>query len=129
MSATCQNCGSSFHMHGCAMCELRAALLSCARKAEALKRECGMDQESPQAIRNAQYQAISTVAHIALGTIAGSAEPARDGWQLVPTEPTTAMQNDGAMQIAMNNQRVATAESHAVNVWRAMLAAAKESAS
>lgn len=50
---------------------LRAALLSCARQAEALKRECGIDPESPQAIRNAQYQNISTTAHIALGTIQG----------------------------------------------------------
>lgn len=52
---------------------LRAALLACARKAEALKRECGMDPESQQAVRNAQYQAISTTAHIALGTIRGPA--------------------------------------------------------
>lgn len=50
---------------------LRAALLTCARQAEALKRDCGMDPESAQAIRNAQYQSISTTAHIALGTIKG----------------------------------------------------------
>lgn len=50
---------------------LRAALLRCARQAEALKRECGMNPESHQAIRNAQYQSISTTAHIALGTIRG----------------------------------------------------------
>lgn len=50
---------------------LRAALLSCARQAEALKRECGVDPETAQAIRNAQYQNISTTAHIALGTIRG----------------------------------------------------------
>ena len=50
---------------------LRAALLTCARQAEALKRDCGMDPESPQAVRNAQYQSISTTAHIALGTIQG----------------------------------------------------------
>jgi hypothetical protein len=47
---------------------LRKALLDCARKAEALKRDCGMSPESPQAVRNAQYQDISTTAHIALGT-------------------------------------------------------------
>jgi hypothetical protein len=52
---------------------LRAALLTCARQAEALKRECGMDPESDQAVRNAQYQAISTTAHIALGTVRGPA--------------------------------------------------------
>jgi hypothetical protein len=50
---------------------LRAALLNCARQAEALKLDCGMDPESAQAVRNAQYQAISTTAHIALGTIRG----------------------------------------------------------
>lgn len=50
---------------------LRAALLKCARQSEALKRECGMEPESAQAVRNAQYQAISTTAHIALGTIHG----------------------------------------------------------
>lgn len=50
---------------------LRMALLNCARQAEALKRECGTDPKSAQATRNAQYQAISTAAHIALGTIRG----------------------------------------------------------
>lgn len=55
--------------------KLRGALLSCARQAEALKRECGMDPESAQALRNAQYQAISTTAHIALGTILGPESP------------------------------------------------------
>ncbi len=48
-----------------------AALLDCARKAEALKRDCGADPEGAQAVRNAQYQAISTAAHVALGTIRG----------------------------------------------------------
>ena len=47
---------------------LRAALLHCARQAEALKRECGPDPEGAQAVRNGKYQAISTAAHIALGT-------------------------------------------------------------
>lgn len=50
---------------------LRAALLECARMAEALKRPCGEDPESAQAVRNAQYQSISTTVHIALGTIMG----------------------------------------------------------
>ena len=58
---------------------LRAALLDCARQAEALKRDCGMDPETPQALRNAQYQAISTTAHIALGSIRGPSDAARDG--------------------------------------------------
>ena len=61
--------------------KLRAALLSCARQAEDLKEECGSDPESYQAIRNAQYQAISTTAHIALGTVRGpsSADKIREG--------------------------------------------------
>lgn len=54
---------------------LRAALLLCARKAESLKRDCPMDPESPQAIRNSEYQYISTMAHIALGTIKGPPLP------------------------------------------------------
>jgi hypothetical protein len=54
---------------------MRAALLLCARQAEALKRECGTDPESAQAVRNAQYQAISTTAHIAIGTVRGPEAP------------------------------------------------------
>lgn len=50
---------------------LRHALLTCARMAEALKRPCGSDPEGGQALRNSQYQNISTTAHIALGTITG----------------------------------------------------------
>jgi len=53
--------------------DLRAALLNCARQAEALKRDCSPDPESWQAVRNAKYQAISTTAHIALGTVRGPA--------------------------------------------------------
>lgn len=53
--------------------KLRNALLRCARMAEALKRPCSEDPESTQAVRNAQYQAISTTAHVALGTIKGAA--------------------------------------------------------
>jgi len=52
-----------------------AALMNCARQAEALKRACGPDPESGQAVRNAKYQAISTTAHIALGTVRGPAAP------------------------------------------------------
>lgn len=55
---------------------LRDALLHCARLAEALKLPCGDDDpESPQVIRNGQYQNISLTAHIALGTIRGPAAP------------------------------------------------------
>ena len=60
--------------HACAVAErdrLRRVLLTCARKAEALKVPCEFDFESVQARRNAQYQDISTTAHIALGTIKG----------------------------------------------------------
>lgn len=45
-------------------------------------------------------------------------------YQLVPKEPTLEMLDKGAMEIAMNNQRVATAESKAMNVYRALLSAA-----
>ena len=63
--------------HQCALAErdrLRRVLLTCARKAEALKRNCSADPDSAtgyQATRNAEYQDISTTAHIALGTIKG----------------------------------------------------------
>ena len=60
--------------HRCALASrerLQIALLVCARQAEALKRDCSSDPESALAMRNAQYQAISTTAHIALGTIKG----------------------------------------------------------
>jgi len=66
---------------------LRSALLDCARKAEALKRDCTTDPECPQAVRNAQYQAISTAAHIALGTLTGPSAPAA---QPVPQPVTEA---------------------------------------
>lgn len=72
--------------HACALSErdrLRAALLTCARQAEALKRDCGMDPESAQAVRNAQYQSISTTAHIALGAITG---PAPEASQVLLTD-------------------------------------------
>jgi len=38
---------------------LRDELLSIARAVEALKRECGMDPESPTAIQNGRYMGIS----------------------------------------------------------------------
>lgn len=55
---------------------LRAALLDCARQAERLKKPCGMDPEGYQAVRNGQYQNISTTAHVALGTIRGPIQAA-----------------------------------------------------
>lgn len=42
------------------------ALLDVARKAEVLKKACGMDPESPQAIRNGEYMNISYAARAAL---------------------------------------------------------------
>jgi hypothetical protein len=45
------------------------------------------------------------------------------GYVLVPIEPDEAMLDKGAMEIAMNQQRVITAESKAKHVYRAMLAA------
>lgn len=45
---------------------LRHALLDTARRVEWLKRECGMDPESPQAIRNSEYMSISLAARAAL---------------------------------------------------------------
>ena len=52
-----------------ALTAAREALLQCARMAEALKKDCGMDPESPQAVRNSQYMSISYAAHAALSTI------------------------------------------------------------
>jgi hypothetical protein len=37
--------------------------------AEALKRECGMNPESPQAIRNGEYMNISYVARAAIAKV------------------------------------------------------------
>ena len=42
------------------------ALLNIARKAEMLKRECGDDPESPQAIRNGRYMHLSYLARAAI---------------------------------------------------------------
>ncbi len=53
--------------------ELLEALLKCARMAEALKRECGMDPESPQALRNGEYMNISYTARAALAKAKGEA--------------------------------------------------------
>lgn len=45
---------------------LRHALLDTAQRVEALKRECGMDPESAQAIRNSMYMGIALNARAAL---------------------------------------------------------------
>jgi hypothetical protein len=50
---------------------LRLALLDCASRAEKLKIDYGVCPGSLQAIRNAQCQTISDMAHIALGNIKG----------------------------------------------------------
>ena len=65
------------------------ALLDCARKAEALKKECGMNPESPQAIRNSQYMAISYTAHAAITAIKQAQEPvAKVSWNLKYADST-----------------------------------------
>jgi len=46
--------------------DLLEALLNVARMAEKLKKPCGTDPESPQAIRNAQYMNISYAARAAI---------------------------------------------------------------
>jgi hypothetical protein len=46
--------------------ELERVLLKVARMAEALKKDCGMDPESKQAIRNGEYMNISYVARDAI---------------------------------------------------------------
>lgn len=53
---------------------LRAALLTAARSAEALKLDCGMDPESKQAIRNGKYMAISYAARAALRPTEGEVQ-------------------------------------------------------
>jgi hypothetical protein len=45
--------------------ELEAALLDTARRVEALKRPCGMDPETPQALRNSKYMSIALNARAA----------------------------------------------------------------
>ena len=49
--------------------ELLDELLKVARMAEALKRECGVNPESPQAIRNGEYMNISYVARAAIAKV------------------------------------------------------------
>lgn len=48
---------------------------------------------------------------------------AREGWKLVPVEPTPEMLDKGGMEHAMNFQRVQTSDDAAGHVYRAMLAA------
>ncbi len=47
------------HLTPTGAAEMPEALLNIAREIEALKRECGMDPESPVAIQNGRYMAIS----------------------------------------------------------------------
>jgi len=51
---------------------LEDALLQVASMAEALKKDCGMDPESPQAVRNGQYMNISYSARAALAARKGT---------------------------------------------------------
>ena len=63
--------------------DLLEALLKVARMAEDLKKPCGMDPESPQAIRNAQYMNISYAARSAIAraeAALAATRPDSDGW-------------------------------------------------
>ena len=51
--------------------ELLGSLLKVARMAEALKKDCGMDPESKQAIRNGEYMNISYAARAAIAKAEG----------------------------------------------------------
>ena len=55
---------------------LHAELIRVARLIEDLKRDCGMDPESPQAIRNGKYQSIALIVR---GLAAASVDP--DAWR------------------------------------------------
>ena len=63
--------------------DLLEALLKVARMAEDLKKPCGTDPESPQAIRNAQYMNISYAARSAIAraeSTLAEPKPDADGW-------------------------------------------------
>ena len=68
------------HFHDChdaadEIERLRSALLDTARRVEALKRPCGMDPESPQALRNGEYMSIALTARAALTPNLNSTTP------------------------------------------------------
>lgn len=76
------------------------ALQTIMRMADAAKEPCGMDPESPAAIRNGKLASIAQVAAQGLGLVRGPslsalaaphAGAAPDGWKLVPVEPTPEM--------------------------------------
>jgi hypothetical protein len=131
---SCPYCGGTHYMTGCDHCDavkakcaatfeavqLRAALLNCARQAEALKRDCGMDPESKQAVRNAQYQNISTTAHIALGTIRG-ARPVLGEKELSATAQALAAKKEEEqreLRAAQEADELRASLKEVVNHWR-----------
>jgi len=64
--------------HACAVIErdrLRQALMQIVLRVEALKRPCGMDPESPQAIRNGVYMGIALSARYALAKVKDWPQP------------------------------------------------------
>jgi len=75
--------------------DLLEALLKVARMAEDLKKPCGTDPESPQAIRNAQYMNISYAARSAIARAEAS---------------TSAPQPDISLVMLMVDRYVAEAE-------------------
>lgn len=77
--------------------DLLEALLNVARMAENLKKPCGTDPESPQAIRNAQYMNISYAARAAITRAeAALAEPQPDAEEAC-TSPATRRQSIDAL--------------------------------
>jgi hypothetical protein len=71
--------------------DLLEALLNVARMAEKLKKPCGTDPESPQAIRNAQYMNISYAARAAIARAeAALSTPQSDALEQVRAEEREA---------------------------------------
>lgn len=100
---------------------LTDALIDIARAIEALKQECGMDPESPRAIQNGRYMSIAyRVRALA------SAQPAPQGWKLVPVEPTDEMLSAGqdAQNRAVYRRPQPVGKEWGGVYYRAMIAAA-----
>lgn len=106
------------------------ALQTIMRMADAAKEPCGMDPESPAAIRNGKLASIAQVAAQGLGLVRGPslsalaaphAGAAPDGWKLVPVEPTEEMVIAFAEEWYSRRQTID--DPQMVEAYRAMLAA------
>ena len=76
--------------------DLLEALLIVARMAEGLKKPCGMDPESPRAIRNAQYMNISYAARAAIARAeAALADAKNDSYRLDALEAVAKASGTG----------------------------------